>query len=100
MRSVFVRTNADIFADRGDAWDSFRCVWPATRREAEILEEQRKPQPPSRAHVKRLKRDRSRFDDPPRERPLSEHARQLRGQRENLKTVLAVLGGSRTIAPL
>lgn len=73
---------------------------PISRRDLADLCEIRAPQPPSRSHIYRLKRDRDRYHDNPRDYPrMGPKGRQALHNMEFLKRQLSMLGGTRTIAP-
>ena len=74
---------------------------PVTQQDAADFIKIREPQPPSRAHLARLKRHAlgRRFVDAPFTVPKSAEARQAEIQRAFHKRIIADLGGSRTIVP-
>lgn len=73
---------------------------PVSQQDAADLREVRAPQPPSGAHICRLKRDRTRYKDNPRPYPkMGPKGVAAQKNLDFLKRQLAILGGTRTIAP-
>lgn len=84
-------------AAMGEAWAAIRDrARPVDQEEAESLASVLAP--PSKAHVKRLKRDRSLFKEPiPVGRQESASTKALRRQLDVKNALIQMLGGSRTI---